>query len=136
MKLLSSLFLVFFLTSGCMNEDDLFQKSPDGIVGTWRLVERSYSDGVTLHYQTVEDLYEITFKDDFTFLTHPGTHCENGSYHLDNRFLDMVYNCEGNYEGVSESRLRLEFEGSRMTMIPVNPVCIEGCSSVYRKLKE
>ncbi len=136
MKSFSSFLLVFALFTACMNEDDSFQKSPSGIEGTWKLVERYYSIGGPLQHEEVVDGREITFKEDLTFFYPSHSSCNTGVYKLDDGFLVMEYNCDDDYEGVSESTLSLKFEGNRMILTPVNPVCIEGCSSIYKKLKE
>lgn len=130
--------LVFplFLLLSCNLDDEMFQDQPHGLVGTWKVVETAESSGAEMNVRSVKDGQEITFLANETFVIKPTDNCGSGFYyHVDDRLTLDIF-C-GNEEEKSQSVIyNVQFEKDYMILVPLSPMCIEGCWYKYKKLNK
>ncbi|WP_114749472.1 hypothetical protein [Pleomorphovibrio marinus] len=127
-------YLVLVLMSCTLGEHQEFERNPQGLEGTWKLVESAISTGGGLNVTTVKDERKITFFPNQTFVKSPKEDCGSGFFYFDGEELKLDIFC-GEKEFMEQSQVyAVEMKKDFMKLTPVSPVCIEGCWFKFKKL--
>ncbi len=134
--MIRSLIILILIMTGCSLDDDIFQRSPEGLEGTWKLVESASSIGAELKISKVKNGSEITFLANETFVMKPREECGSGFFYFQDDKLILDLFC-GHEEAKTQTIIyEVIFEDNFMKLTPIDPVCIEGCWYKYKKLIE
>ena|SRR5690554_2004625 len=131
------IFLLFVLLAASCNISDavLFQENPDTFPGQWVLVETSFSAGDELEYQEVKNGGYYRFQPDGTFTSSQLDGCGRGTYQLEDDKLTLTYDCDTK-DSPNPYTFGITFEENYFILSPISIVCIEGCPSKFKKVKE
>ncbi|HLW21438.1 MAG TPA: lipocalin family protein [Cyclobacteriaceae bacterium] len=136
MKISLMFLLTILLSAGCDFSDDvLFHDNPDGLPGEWLLVETSFSAGAEQEYREVKNGGRYTFRTDGTFTSTQLDGCGRGTYQLKDDKLILVYDCDTR-DSPNPFTFRITFEDNYFMLSPISIMCIEGCTSKFKKVKE
>jgi len=122
--------LVLIMFSSCSREDDQpFELTAEGLVGTWEQYQFEGSTGVG-SYRTPNEATgrTITFLPDGKWNSINFFECEEGEYRVKDHVLTMIFQCG---DQVDEQIFRLSREGDQLK---ISPSCFEGCSYFFKKI--
>ncbi len=127
------IYLVLILL-GCGMDEEIFERNPEGLEGTWKLVESAFSTGAGLIISPVKDGREIRFLPNGTFVMSPREDCGSGFFYFDGEELKLDLFCGMEEQKADSLFYKVEIQKEFIKLIPVSPVCIEGCWFKYKKL--
>ncbi|MBD8490112.1 lipocalin family protein [Echinicola sp. CAU 1574] len=138
MKTPYSFFLSIIMLLACHETQDpiIYDANPDGLIGTWQQVERSYSIGGPQISENISDGPLMTFEDNGLFTLTKFNECSTGTYILDGDELTFTFDCKDIEEGVNPFTFSVYFLDDYLKVSPKTTVCIEGCSAKFKKLKD
>ncbi len=134
MKYFCCLFLLILVS--CEMDNNPFESDPQGLPGTWKLVESAFSEGGPIKASKVKNGTEITFSANNQFVFNPEEACGKGLYQFTGDELIMDLFCDNDDVKTQTIYYDVTFEQDYIKLVPTNPVCIEGCWFVYKKLKD
>ncbi len=129
-------FFVIFLLLGCQVFDEKvpYEKKPEGLLGKWQVVERTFSYGGPPQTQEVENGPIYYFRADSTFTTNGFDKCYEGTFSVTGDELTLTSSCSTEEE-TNTIIYQMSFQKDFMMLSPIDPICIEGCSKKLKKLK-
>ncbi|MDN3668144.1 lipocalin family protein [Echinicola jeungdonensis] len=129
------IFLFIFLLMGCQVHDEKspYEKNPEGLLGKWQIVERTFSIGGPPQTEEVENGAIFNFKAESTFTTSGFDQCYEGTFSVDGDELTLTSLCQVE-EAENSIVYQMSFQEDFMELFPIDPICIEGCSKKLKKL--
>lgn len=130
------LIVLLILTSSCQKNTVLQEVPVDDnfIIGNWQQIAREYSIGGPLLLEEIENGPISKFNDNFQFsiVNYPSEQTNSGTYSVAADTLKMIYDNDlDKIEYVFKMTL---YTNGELKLIPLGPmICIEGCSSIYKK---
>jgi len=127
--------LTILLVTSCDKNIDVEQLPVDYrfILGKWQQVAYEYSIGGPLLMEEITNGPITHFKDNYKFstVTFQTQTLNSGSYNIQRDTLKMVY---ANDAEKIEYTFKMMRSNGKLKLIPLGPnICIEGCSSIYKK---
>ena len=129
---------VFFLISALACDSETMgtdlQLEISKIAGSWQVITQSYSIGGPLIIETIEDggIYEFVLDGTFTFKNAKNVNLDFlGKYTFEEEILTLDYIL---FDEPVTRTLKAQFAKDTLELVPINPMCIEGCSFTLQRL--
>lgn len=129
------LFLIFIFSCSVDSEGPVraFDK-PEEIIGSWYFYEFTFSTGGSqISRNRIEnDQVTLTFLSDGILNSSGYFNCDEANYSIEGNKLTVELACG---EEVAIREFLLSWEGENLVLIGItSPVCIEGCSHIFKKV--
>lgn len=141
MKNLILLFSMILSISSC-SKDSEDRMNNNSILGTWKLSSSFINTSLENdgEWKQIENGYKYIFKSDGTFYSDRFKECVEGSYHLTDLKITLIYNCPDftsnlgeNPKGTFVEKYRIE--DNELFMSPDYIFC-EGCLWKFKRIQE
>ncbi|QDW19245.1 hypothetical protein [Flavobacterium sp. KBS0721] len=125
MKKIVIVFCILILTASCKSQNEDFT-----LIGKWKPIESTGSNGANKFTTKIEDGNEITFEKNNIVIDHLNN---KGKYEFTGDSLHLVFDKEEFYYFCRTDKRNAK----KMSLDPVNAeyqfICDEGCSTIYKK---